>query len=796
MADAYAATTALIDERPERAAALESVLAVDDEGPWTFEDVDVDSGIFGEFVSRGIVERDGDTYRVVDREAVAAALTGEAYTDDEATEHTKQGFDTVRARVTSVNSAFVGALLTAFLLLCITRVFRYSQVFRDGIVTLPGNDPYFYRYLVDQLLAASPDPLSPVEIAEALGGGSSGEPLVATIGYWATLLVEGTPATTEGVAIGWIPVGAALIVGSLVAWMAHAVTEDDRIVVLSVAALALTPAHALYAGIGFFDHHAIDYVWVAGMAATLIWLARDVERRAADNTATPLYDHLRAIRTWIIAGCFGLTIIAAVFSWNGSPVLLTGVAAYVFLRAGSDVRAGISPVGTALPVAGGLAFATGVSHWLHTTAGWQEPAVAYSPALVLGGVTVVTLFGAITAWVGRISVRAYLAATIVGTAGFVGLIQAQYPAVVNRLLQRGDIVVTGREIAESRRLITADYGVFFGSVDMFGWFFFIGLPALLYVSWKCIRAHEPRWLVLSGFAWPLLGFTFFEIRFTGELSPFMAIFIALGTVVLLQTIDAAEPVSVFNNRSRQQLTTESFRPAQNTAYVALTLLLVASLSLFMIPAITGNVAQTDAQVEAIEWMQADAAGVDRPEFVLSKWGRQRLYNYHVFNRGRSYSVGAQEDMVSLLSSTDPDAEYSRFAEGVGYLVLEPLQAPETTPEQGYERLIEHYGSANGSIDGVGHYRVMFVASDGSRLVFVPVTGATIGGTGPANQQLRVETDVRIPGKSFTYTRYAVTNETGAFSVRVAHPGTYRVGNRSVTVTDTDVRQGNTVRLAD
>jgi dolichyl-diphosphooligosaccharide--protein glycosyltransferase len=697
--------------------------------------------------------------------------------------------------VTHINFVFAGALLAVFVLLFISRVFRYTQVFRDGIITLPGNDPYFYRYLVDQLLAASPDPFSPVEIAEALGGGSSGEPLVATIGYWATLLVEETPTTTEGVAIGWIPVGAALIVGSLVAWMAHAVTEDDRVVVLSVAALALTPAHALYAGIGFFDHHAIDYVWVAGMAATLIWLARDVEQRMIANTAAPVYDHLRAVSTWIIAGCFGLTIVAAVFSWNGSPVLLTGVAAYVFFKTGSDVRAGVSPVGTALPVAGGLAFATGVSHWLHATAGWQEPAVAYSPALVLGGLIVVTLFGTITARVSEISVRAYLVATIVGTTGFVGFIQAQYPAVVNRLLQRGDIVVTGREIAESRRLITADYGVFFGSVDMFGWFLFIGLPALLYVSWQCIRAHEPRWLVLCGFAWPLLGFTFFEIRFSGELSPFMSIFTALGAVVLLQTIDAAKPISVLNNRSPQQLTTASFQPTQETVYIALTLLLVASLSLFMIPAITGNVAQTDAQVEAIEWMQTDAAGADRPEFVLSKWGRQRLYNYHVFDRGRSYSVGAQEDMVSLLSSTDPDAEYSRFAEGVGYLVLEPLQGPETTSKQGYERLINHYGSANGSVDGVGHYRVTFVASDESRLVFVPVKGATISGTGPANQQLEVETDVRVPGKSFTYTRYAVTNETGMFSVRVAHPGTYRVGNQSVIITNSDVRKGKTVRLA-
>ncbi|MFC6754958.1 hypothetical protein, partial [Halorubrum tibetense] len=65
MADPYAATRELLADRPEIADALESLLDADATGPWTFEDVDIDSGTFGELVSRGVVERtdDGDAFR-------------------------------------------------------------------------------------------------------------------------------------------------------------------------------------------------------------------------------------------------------------------------------------------------------------------------------------------------------------------------------------------------------------------------------------------------------------------------------------------------------------------------------------------------------------------------------------------------------------------------------------------------------------------------------------------------------------------------------------------------------------
>ena len=54
----------LLAERPDLEPAVKAVLAAD--APWTFHDVDVDSGAFGELVASGVVERTDDGYRVAD----------------------------------------------------------------------------------------------------------------------------------------------------------------------------------------------------------------------------------------------------------------------------------------------------------------------------------------------------------------------------------------------------------------------------------------------------------------------------------------------------------------------------------------------------------------------------------------------------------------------------------------------------------------------------------------------------------------------------------------------------------
>ncbi|WP_436932551.1 glycosyltransferase family 39 protein [Halosimplex halobium] len=87
--DTYRSVTTLLEERPDFEAAIEEILRVDREkGRWDFDDISLESGPFGEIVSRGIVEKDGSSYTVADRRAVERALAGEDYSDSDTREPT------------------------------------------------------------------------------------------------------------------------------------------------------------------------------------------------------------------------------------------------------------------------------------------------------------------------------------------------------------------------------------------------------------------------------------------------------------------------------------------------------------------------------------------------------------------------------------------------------------------------------------------------------------------------------------------------------------------------------------
>jgi len=633
------------------------------------------------------------------------------------------------------------------------------------------------------------------------------------LGWWATA-AGGTPESS-GAAVAWLPVVAALLVGLATGLIALWVTDDERVALLAVVALALTPAHALYSGIGFFDHHPFDYVWLSAMAAAVVWLATDLDRRRRaaggperaadadpDAERSPVRAHLAAPTTWLAAALLGIAAAAAAFSWDGSPVLFAGLAAYAVARPGLDLRAGVSPLPVALPLLAGLGLGAAVSHLIHASAGWQSPAVAYVPAVTLG---VALAAAGLAAAVARLDLgpRWYAAGGPAVAAALVGGVWLVSPSIPARLFERAGTIVRGtrREagIAESRALVSADYGVIFGSVDMFGWLLFLAVPALVWATYRCWRAYEPRWLAVCSYAWALLAFALFEIRFTGELSPFAAVLTATAVVALFGKVDLVAEPSLAPDRDRVQFRTDlRTLPSVRTAYIAGALVLVASLSLFLVPAVMGSVAQEDGTVEATRWIADDAADRDGPEFVLSRWGRNRVYNYHVAGESSGYSY-ALANYEPFLASTDPDGEYyDQFSGRVGYVAVSKLDdetESDLPPSVAYSRLYDRLGSAGDDADGVGHYRAAFVASDRSVVVFRVVPGATITGTAAdadAGEDLVAETDVSIPNAEFTYRRHVDPAADGSYNVTVAQPGTYEVGGETVTVTEADVREGATV----
>ena len=801
MADPHAATRELLEERPEMASALESILAADQTGAWGFDDVDVDSGTFGELVSRGIVERDGDEYRVADRDAVRAALTGDTQESAGAgggglgTGERIGGAlgRTVRGWRRAVHRDLLVGLGGSFLLLLAFRLVTFASVFRENRVVLPGNDPYHYLYWVEQLSAADPDPLAFEAIADVLGGRAVGEPLVHTLGWWATELAGGSGDAAAVVA--WIPIVATTLVGAGVALVAFWTTNDERVTVASVVVLALLPGHALYSGVGFFDHTAIDYVWLTFSIVGVTWLAKDHEKRSPDARI----GHLTSPATWGVVGALGVVFAAMALSWNGSPILLVGLAVYATLRATSDMRAGWNPLVAATPVASALGVGFLLAYWLHSRAGWQEPLVVYAPMLVAVGVVVVA--GAAAA-LQRVDAHpgVHLAVSALSVLPlWVGLRRVA-PDVASRLTERIDGALFAREfISESRGLFDISYGVFFGPIDHFGWFLFLALPVLGWVGWRCVRDHEPRWLVVVGYASALLAFALVQIRFAGEATGMVAVLSGLGLVRLLAVIDVAAPPTPFGDRSvRTQIDLWPEEVSgREVGYAAGGVLLVASLSIFMVPAVMDNVAATDEEAEAIEWIDAHAAEHDGPDYVLTEWGRNRMFNYAVNGESDTYGY-ALRTYEPFVRDQNPDSYADEFRGRVGYVVIHELDAdaPETS---GYVQLFENNGSATPAANGSGRFRLAYVTAEDSIKVFRPVAGATVTGEAEPGTTVTVRATVTAAGEEFAYERRATADQNGTFAVGVAYPGAYTVEGGSsdgatVEVSDTAVRSGETVTV--
>ena len=129
----------LVADRPALESAIQTTL--DAEEPFTFDDLAIDSGAFGEIVGAGIVEEVDDGYRVADREAVQAGLAGEV---EQETESDREW------SLPRPNRRVAGALAGALALVALFRIaFAVGPVFQDGAVVLSANDPYYYRYWVE-----------------------------------------------------------------------------------------------------------------------------------------------------------------------------------------------------------------------------------------------------------------------------------------------------------------------------------------------------------------------------------------------------------------------------------------------------------------------------------------------------------------------------------------------------------------------------------------------------------------------------------------------------------------------
>ena len=781
-----AATRSFLDDHPEAEATLAELVERDRTSEsWRFEDTELDSGRFGELVSRGIAESAGDGYRLADREAVAAVVTADETVDTGSTEPDDPERPTSGDRsdrrlwtgVPTVDRGVLAALVAALSVVALARALYFSRVFREGLVVSPANDPYFYRYWQAQLLEAASGPAD-LSMLAVVGEQTRIRPLTHALNWWLAELIG------ADLVAAWLPVVFAVCLAGVVYALVVRLTADRRIGLAAVLLLAVTPVHVTYTDLGFLEHRAHQYLWLGLLTYALVWLATDLTDRLDADHDRPGWSHARSPRAWAIAGLLAAAVAATAHAWGGSPLSFVPVAAYLAVRALADVRRGVSALPANAPAIGGLAAGAGLATIAHVRWGWHESIAAVTPTLVAVGGLVVMTAGSLwhridrpATWLAGLEV----AVALVGAVAFRRL----RPDDFARLQRRATDSFIGRESAiETGSLFATEQAVIMGPLWQIGIGFYLGLVPLAVATWYGYRRYEPGWLVLATFWWLWLAFAAVQTRFAAQFAMFAAVFGAVGLVYLLGALDLVRDLDLFGDGPDGPALVWPGRSGK-TGYLALVVVAVLLVNLIFAPTLLAQTQYSDDQVEAALAIDDHADAHDRayPQSrVISQWGDQRMYDYVVSGESRSYDRTIYDE--SFVTATDPDA-WAESRGNVGYVVVLDRAFPaETAPAQ----LFEAYGL--GDDDGLARYQL--VADGESARAFALVEGAVIEANVTPNASVTAETELTVGGEQRTYARTGTADGDGVVRLRVAYPGEYTIGTTTVTVMPSDVEDGAVV----
>ncbi len=751
-----------------------------DNETWTFDDIPLDSGTFGELVSRGIVEKADGEYRVADREAVQAVLDGEEVQSsaDDSAPALEFDIDLPPRRVGI-------ALAAALAFVVAVRLVAFPSVFRSEHVVLLGNDPYYYRYL---LLESLEQGATVTSLPDSI---LLGEPLLTATLLAATKLLGGTVEAADLV-LAWYPVVAGVLTAGAVYVLAVQLTDDRRIGVASVVMLAVTPVHAYRTAIGFADHHAFDYVWLAITAVAAVAL---LQRTSTTDSGTR---ELFSPVTTALAGVVSIGVAGQVLAWNAGPVLLVPLAFYGVVRATAAVNADVSPLGDlvlagAVGVGGLLAFA------VHTTFGWQEPSVVVTPLLLAAGLAAVIGVGEVAR---RQELSAQLTtATVVVAGGVVFAVAytvvpefgAEFTQELDRLVQAGSVA----GIAETASLFGTQYGTIVGPFFFFGLSLFFALP---YLAWSLVggwQRNNPIWLLVGSYGWVFFLLALLQVRFAGQLALFSSVFAGVAVVHLSAITGATvRPAMVADDGRDSWSDRAPGAPAfsvpnrQTIVAIGFIVLLVGGLGAVISPARTSTLMVSDESYEAATFMDEYATnqGWEYPQsYVFSEWGDSRMYNAIVSGESRGYGF-AQSNYGNFLNSLNASEWYQRLDGRTGFIVIDRHSELSSAGEETMYSRLHDWGN------GTGHYRGVWASDDGSMKVFTLVPGAVVTGSAESNATVTATTTIEVAGTEVTYSRTTTADASGNYSVRVPYAGTYVIGGEEVTVSEEAVESGQSVRV--
>lgn len=733
--------------------------------------------------------------------------------------------DTVRAVAPTV-----AGVILSFGTLLIFRINTYAFVLRGSDVVSGLNDPYYFRYWMERLLAAADGPTDLSILSETSGQAFDGvRPATHALNWWLAEL------TGPDFVAAWLPVVSSLAVGVLLFAVAYRLTRDIRVGFATVGMFAFIPLHAVYSGIGFLDHQVHQYFWLAVLLTGLVWLASPL-RDTHTDTPSSLSGYLLDPATWGVAAGTGVAVGLSVHIWGGSPLLIAPLFLYIAFRTPIDIRAGLSPGRALLPVVAATAVGAGVALGLHLFLNWGELFVVLMPVYVVLGSVVVIGVGEL--WrrlglppAGLVPVEGGLAA--IG-AWIVTRISAD---AIDRYTDRSDALFGRDDIAEAVSLF--DPSVFTGPFLRLGLVFFLAVPFLLWVTLSVARSYEPGWLSIVVYTWVLLALAVVQNRFAGQLSVVIAVFAGLGFAALLgrlglirpvtgipgpgltialsglsPTDTEGEPDSDGTGTDRTTATAERTRdrggaitrlrsPTTRRAYLGLGGSLVATgvVSAALVDAQTQETSYSDAEYQAAQAIAAHQETVSREypaNFVLSRWGSNRMYNYFANGESESYSF-ARQTYPEFLTEDSPDEWAENNRDRVGYVVIknEDADLPAGTA---YHMLQERLGVAMEYRNPLSHYRLLSLGGDGDSpddwtlSAFAIVPGATLTGTGTPGETVTTGTELTISGVTFPYEQAATVDDEGQFALTVPYPGEYTLKGTQVQVSESAVAAGQTFSL--
>jgi dolichyl-diphosphooligosaccharide--protein glycosyltransferase len=653
------------------------------------------------------------------------------------------------------------AFALALALVVVVRLPTVSSVFRDGWIVLVSNDPYFYRYLVDQSLVAGPVPSLPERAI-------TGEPLLVATLAAATALLGGS-TWASGFVLALYPVVAAVVTGALVYGIAVRVSGDVRVGLASVGLLAVTPAHAYRTALGVADHHAFDYVW---LALTVLAVVDLLARREHDR------------RTWLGAGVLAVAVAAQTLAWQAAPLLLFPLAVSLALVALVEIRRP-GPERLA-PVVAGLVGGAALAHAVHLLLVWQFPVVIY--ALDLLAVGAVGLL-AVTVGVRRVGGSWTWLAAAEAVLAVAAVVAIRRLPLLSTELDRGLAFFSSTAAAELAG-VGSNYGAV-GVLVILGFAPVLAAPTLVWAARRGWLRLEPGWLVVSVYVVHFGVLAALQRRFGGELAPFAAVLGGVAFVTLASWLDLLYPPAPMRSAAVPAATDGGDDDLVVPDRTRLALLgglagvAVGSGGLYA-ALIDRRLVIDDATYEAARWLTGYVEERDIPypeSYVLAKWGRVRVYNYFVNGEAATYSY-AERTYEDFLFSNDADAWYDEFDGRVGFVVTRDLPhlglvASATVQSCLHQRF---GGAISRDLGGVGHFQALYAteSGNGARKVFRVVPGATLRGTVEDVDAVRLVVDVSVPGADFEYARFAPVTD-GTFEVTVGNPGRYRIEAHDLVV---------------